>query len=111
MKRAALTVCLLMLLQPETQVFFDTAPGGYGPHGYDYVGRPDGTLRTTVACEPGPGGWGDTVIGHVEFYVDGALCEGASCNVPCEVYVNFDADCDGDVDLQDFAEFQRAFGP
>lgn len=91
------------------QVFIDTAePGGYGPRGAELLIDVESELRETETDGyMSPAGWG---MATVEFYVDEKLT--VSCEVPVVIHVLQDADLDGDVDLRDFAEFQRLFtGP
>jgi hypothetical protein len=118
---AGLVATSIMALQidaqrsdPTSQAFFD-ADGdpttGYG-HGHELVGR-DGEMYRAELGES-PGGWGPW-SGTVEFYVDGVWQPEADCSVMCQVTVvecgvPGDLDGDGDVDLADYAEFQRAFG-
>lgn len=92
------------------QVFIDTNGDprtGYGPTGAELLIAND-VLLCTVPWDPdNAAGWGETYI------LDGGgdVLTGA-CGVPVDVYVLQDADLDGDIDLYDFAEFQRLFtGP
>ena len=92
-------LCLLLLGQTETVQFFVGDDGCYG----------DGTswvVRSAInECEHGAGGWGDA---RMECYSDGAMYH--ACGVPIELYCcSADLDQDGDVDLEDFALFQREY--
>lgn len=92
------------------QVFIDTGDPatGYGPAGAELLVDVEGELRETETLGyMSPAGWGKATL---EFYVDDELT--GSCDVPVVIYVLQDADLDGDIDLYDFAEFQRLFtGP
>lgn len=123
-----LTLAILSLALGQVQQTFlntDHASTGYGPYSMaaEYVIRPGGEMR--VADETGhDGGWGELVLESVnlagaawvvETYTDdGARISSTQGNSyagtgPC-VVVFFDADDDGDVDLVDFASFQRLMG-
>ena len=81
---------------------------GYGPRGSDLLIDVDGVLRCTVPWDgENVAGWGETYL-----FDDGGDVLTGACAVPVDVYVLQDADLDGDIDLADFAEFQRLFnGP
>lgn len=87
------------------QLFVDTGDPatGYGPAGAELL-VVDGEVRETVTPGyVGPGGWG----AYAEFYEAGVWT--GSCDVPVVIHVLQDADLDGDIDLCDYAEFQRLF--
>jgi hypothetical protein len=95
---------------PESQAFLDcgTSLPRYGD-GSDLICRPDGDL---VAAMPSEGfGWG-AVLGTCEVDCEcycGGEFQGRQSG--CLVFVYpFDANGDGVVDLEDYAEFQRFFG-
>lgn len=98
-------LCVCLILGAARQVFIDKDDNqytGYGREGHEWV------LRSTSLEEThGEGGWGRCVPCSIEVYVDDELIEiqEARCDYVCSVTP--DLDCDGDVDLQDYAILQR----
>lgn len=123
-----------ILAQVETQHFLDADRNQFTGYqhvawdtgyivGAEYVIRPNGVMRHTDDGTHGDGGWGKVAVGvdptgmayttatyedNVENYwhEHGPAYSG---EMPC-IVVTFDADDDGDVDLADFAAFQREMG-
>jgi len=101
---AGCNVC--MVVAQVGQLFVDTDANtdtGYGRQGANVV------CRLTLPGEPWPpsdsGGWGPVIA---EGYVDGEIQEWCPCRYLTFNFVTFDSDFDGDVDLNDYAAFQRA---
>jgi len=97
MRRGSLIACSLLLLGQTDEVqLFD--------YGEQVVVR-----QMTTEERYGPGGWDVQLL---ECYVDGEMT--CQCGVTIvlehtEICRTADLDGDGDVDLADFAEFQREF--
>ncbi len=108
----------------KAQLFLNTEPGGYPIRGIhaDWVFTVGKQLRQAATSEPNsPGGWGPAAvcipgdpISHVaEIYnTDGELVGVAMVSTIAVNCGAVDIDNDGDIDLADFALFQRSLsGP
>jgi len=116
-------MALMMLTIGQVQQTWVVDPDYTGPtyNGWTHVIRPNGVIREAMPPEH-DGGWGPLAVidprgwwSVTEHYNDqheltyreaGRAYDGP---LPC-VVVTFDADDDGDVDLEDYAAFQRQIG-
>lgn len=102
----------------DRQLFLDVGgdeSAGYPIHGIraDVLCDVHGDYRRTIGNEIGPGGWGEILPAWVEVYVAGVRVDwfDVDCmNYDCCPATGADLNGDGEVNLLDYAEFQRAFG-